>query len=207
MARCGGSLKYDEVAQAMRSCYPEYVAPKRRSTHYVEEDVEAWYSGDYDYPETEAVPEEQEPSFRDVEMFLAEHNHADFSEEVEVYPEHEIAEVLAATWKDKRASPRRRTSRDLSVLVRPKSRSGRRSAIGVARRATGPGSANSLGRQRHPVPRPRPLPRPEQAWFRRPSPTSCAVSSWNAGQSRRGATPWWSSCVDDAWLFHRLLSA
>ena len=50
LSRCSGSLKYDDVAQAMRSCYPEYTVSKRRTAaaHYVEEeDGESWYQDDY----------------------------------------------------------------------------------------------------------------------------------------------------------------
>ena len=46
LARCHGSLKFDEVSQAMRSCYPEFVAPKRRphGAHYGEYDDESsWW--------------------------------------------------------------------------------------------------------------------------------------------------------------------
>ncbi|CAE7909111.1 putative transposon protein [Symbiodinium microadriaticum] len=52
LSRCSGSLKYDDVAQAMRSCYPEYTVSKRRTAaaHYVEEeDGESWYQDDYGF--------------------------------------------------------------------------------------------------------------------------------------------------------------
>ena len=108
LARCGGSLKFDDVAQAMRSCYPEYIVPKRRvnAAHYMEEEGEAWYTDGYgqaDYAEPEHIPDEPEVAFGDVELFLAEHDLYEPQDEVEVFPEKEVAEVLAATWKDKRA--------------------------------------------------------------------------------------------------------
>ncbi|CAE7202177.1 TY5A [Symbiodinium sp. CCMP2592] len=101
LARCGGSLKFDDVSQAMRSCYPEYVVPKRRvaAAHYVEDENEAWY--DYNQAEAsgeqELFTEELETAFGDVEMFLTEHDLYEPVEEVEVYPERDVAEVLAVS--------------------------------------------------------------------------------------------------------------
>ena len=76
LARCGGSLKFDDVAQAMHSCYPEYIVPKRRvnAAHYMEEEGEAWYTDRYgqaDYGEPEHNQDEPEVAFGDVELFLA----------------------------------------------------------------------------------------------------------------------------------------
>ena len=102
LARCHGSLKFDDVSQAMRSCYPEYVVPKRRShgAHYAEYDDEStWWDEAYG-PDLE--PRASEGGFDDVEMFLAEHNTAIEPLEEETYQENEVAEVLAATWKEKR---------------------------------------------------------------------------------------------------------
>ena len=102
LARCHGSLKFDDVSQAMRSCFPEFVVPKRRANaaHYIEEDETSWY--DYgEYGSGEQV-DEVDGAFEDVELFLAEH---DFTEDVpagEIYQESEVAEVLAATWREKR---------------------------------------------------------------------------------------------------------
>ena len=42
-------------------------------------------------------------SFNDVELFLAEHDMQVPAEDIDVFPEKEVAEVLAASWKDKRA--------------------------------------------------------------------------------------------------------
>ena len=102
LARCHGSRKFDDVSQAMRSCYPEYVVPKRRShgAHYAEYDDEStWWDEAYG-PDLE--PRASEGGFDDVEMFLAEHNTAIEPLEEETYQENEVAEVLAATWKEKR---------------------------------------------------------------------------------------------------------
>ena len=101
LARCHGSLKFEEVAQAMRSCYPEFTVPKRRGVgvHYTEHEDESWWAdnGDYD------VQNQQEDSnFEDVELFLAEYDAGQGFENDEAFPETEVAEVLAASWKDKR---------------------------------------------------------------------------------------------------------
>ena len=92
----------DDVSQAMRSCFPEFVVPKRRSTgvHYVENEDYDWW-GDGVEAETSAGPENLDGEFQDVEMFLAEHDGECGMDEA--YPEAEVAEVLAASWKDKRA--------------------------------------------------------------------------------------------------------
>ena len=99
LARCHGSLKFDDVSQAMRSCYPEFVVPKRRSQpmHYVQDEEESWYDyGEYD------GSEDADQGFNDVEMFLAEHDYTEEAEDTEVYQEAEVAEVLATTWREKR---------------------------------------------------------------------------------------------------------
>ncbi|CAE7038139.1 RE2 [Symbiodinium sp. CCMP2592] len=103
LARCAGSLKFDEVAQAMRSCFPEFVVPRRRAmaNHYVEPEHEDWW---YETAEVEpqGVSEEADASFNDVELFLAEHAGGAEPASAEVYQEDEVAEVLATTWKDRR---------------------------------------------------------------------------------------------------------
>ena len=104
---CGGCRRNSELSswlasldQAMRSCFPEFVVPKRRSTapHYLENKENSWY----EYGEYGENLEDGDGSFDDVELFLAEH---DFTEDMatgEVYQESEVAEVLAATWREKR---------------------------------------------------------------------------------------------------------
>ena len=103
LARCHGSLKFEEVAQAMRSCYPEFIVPKKRGVgvHYTEHDEDSWWheAADYDGP---AAANYDENSFEDVELFLAEHDVEHGQEGDETFPEAEVAEVLAATWRDKR---------------------------------------------------------------------------------------------------------
>ncbi|CAE7795640.1 Copia protein [Symbiodinium microadriaticum] len=104
LARGNGSLKLDDMAQAMRSCYPEFVVPKRRATaaHYAEREEEWWpeqsaqEAGGY-YDE-----EVDEHDLHDVEAFLAEHGTMADEVPEEIYQEDEVAEVLAASWKEKR---------------------------------------------------------------------------------------------------------
>lgn len=62
LARAQGNLKFDEMSQAMRSVFPDYVISKRRvaAAHVVEESAEV---------------EPPEEDFADVELFLAEHGH------------------------------------------------------------------------------------------------------------------------------------
>lgn len=94
LARSGGSLKREEVGRAMRSCYPEFIVPKRKTfgVNLVENS-------------SEVVPEDDEADsvIQEVETFLADHalNEPD-DDPQEVYEESEVAEALAVSWKDKR---------------------------------------------------------------------------------------------------------
>ena len=90
LARSLGVLKVDEISRAMRSCYPEFVAKnKSHGVSLVEEPEE-----DFDLDEGPAA------DFEDIEAFLADHEPGDA--EAEAYPENEVAEILAVSWKDKR---------------------------------------------------------------------------------------------------------
>ena len=99
LARTVGDMKFDTLAQAMRSCFPDFVVPKRRATaaHYAEYDDESWWD-EAAYPDQNTG---EDASFNDVELFLAEHDQVE-APDAESYPEDEIAEVLAATWREKR---------------------------------------------------------------------------------------------------------
>ena len=106
LARTDGVLKFDVLSTAMRSCFPEFVVPKKKTVaaHYVEnEDAEWWYQenhlGEPSYEDD--VPAGDETAFHDVELFLTEHDQ-DTAVEGETFQENEVAEVLAATWRDKR---------------------------------------------------------------------------------------------------------
>ena len=52
--------------------------------------------------QTDYPSEDAEVSFNDVELFLAEHDLQASAEDLDVFPEKEAAEVLAASWKDSR---------------------------------------------------------------------------------------------------------
>lgn len=93
----------------MRSCFPEFVIPKRRSAAVGMvaddsglDDPGRWLGG-LSQSSTPSVPEHEEASgFQDIELFLAEYDLTDNSITDETYDENEIAEVLATTWRDKR---------------------------------------------------------------------------------------------------------
>jgi hypothetical protein len=71
-------LKREEISKAMRSCYPDFVVSRRKAELKV-------------------------GGFDDVELFLANHEITFPADESEFFPEQEVAEVLASTWKEKRA--------------------------------------------------------------------------------------------------------
>ena len=97
LARSLGVLKREEIAKAMRSCYAEFVTPRRKS--YAAGLIET------DRGELTADHEEHDEAMQEVEQFLAEHQLAEEGEEPgddEHYDESEVAEALAVTWRDKR---------------------------------------------------------------------------------------------------------
>eukprot|EP00435_Cladocopium_sp_Y103_P017847 s883_g4.t1 len=89
--RALGDLTVDAISKAMRSVYPDYVVRRRTGAALVEEAVD-------DEP-TARGGEVQ--GFDDVELFLTDYIPED--EEVEEqFPEADVAEVLATTWKERR---------------------------------------------------------------------------------------------------------
>ena len=96
LARAQGDLKFDQLAQAMRSCFPDYVVPKKKA--YGAHAVEEAFHGPTD-----------DDGFQDVELFLTEHGYEDaFTAQDDGYDpegidEDDAAEILAATWREKRA--------------------------------------------------------------------------------------------------------
>ena len=91
--RALGVMKLETIAQAMRSVYPDFVVKRRTGVALVEDDI----------PESEGVTGDDEVSgFDDIELFLADFLQEQ-SAEGEHYEEQDIAEVLATTWKEKRA--------------------------------------------------------------------------------------------------------
>ena len=105
-AKTQGDLKMENIMPAMRSCFPDFKAGRRvmkSSSAYVVQHDET-----EDEPETGLPSEADGPDsvvFDEVEAFLAEHGFQDAASSgsfQEVYDESEIAEVLAATWREKR---------------------------------------------------------------------------------------------------------
>ena len=97
LARSLGRLTREEIGKAMRSCYPDYVVPKKK-TFGAGVVVDELHSED---------PGEEDPSidFDDVELFLAEGDDEGISEmNQDPFEESEVKEILATTWQEKRRS-------------------------------------------------------------------------------------------------------
>ena len=96
LARAGGKLTRTEIGTALRSCYPDMILSQRKSNavHLVEDEAEINVD----------EPSAQEADFDDVELLLAEHGHR--SSEIspsDEFEEVDVAEIMAVTWKEKRA--------------------------------------------------------------------------------------------------------
>ena len=90
--RALGVLKREEVSKAMRSCYPDFVVNRRKAVALVQDDQEP------------APPSDSEVAgFDDIELFLADHELPVLAEDAEDFGEEDVAEVLATSWKEKRA--------------------------------------------------------------------------------------------------------
>ena len=94
VSRSLGVLKREEISKALRSCYPDFVVPKKKAfgvsivdEQATEEDFPTGSEGD---------------DFADVEQFLAEHGSGSNVNEEEIYEEDDMREVLAVSWKEKR---------------------------------------------------------------------------------------------------------
>ena len=89
-------LKREEISKAMRSCYPDFVLSRGKAVALVD---------DENTGTVQSVPgnESEVGGFDDVELFLADHEITFPADESEFFPEQEVAEVLASTWKEKRA--------------------------------------------------------------------------------------------------------
>ena len=99
LARSLGVLKREEVGKAMRSCYPNFSAPKRRVASAALVSEETLLADMLEDDENG-----QEPSFEDVELLLADDTTADDGEPDDVFDERDIKETLAVTWQEKRKS-------------------------------------------------------------------------------------------------------
>ena len=103
-AKTQGDLKLETVVAAMRSCFPDFRVSKRHTRGaYIVHHEEA----EPIPPETGPAPEPEGPDsvvFDELEAFLAEHGVQDSTTaSSDIYEEDEIAEVLAATWKERRS--------------------------------------------------------------------------------------------------------
>eukprot|EP00435_Cladocopium_sp_Y103_P050118 s180_g15.t1 len=87
-----GVLKKEEISRAMRSCYPDYVVGRKKAIALVQDDMEQSPQSD---PEV--------AGFDDIELFLADHEMPMPPSDTTEFPEDDVAEVLAASWKEKRA--------------------------------------------------------------------------------------------------------
>ena len=94
ISRARGDLKRESIAAALRSCYPELVIIKRRTAIALAEDAD---------PEAEDPSDLWEEHFSDVDQLLEDHQLAsDFTGDGDTFQESEVAEVLAATWRERR---------------------------------------------------------------------------------------------------------
>ena len=92
LARAQGSLKREQICKALRSCFPEMVLKKKIHGANLIEDQEAPHSAD------ETVEDEAQ-DFEDVELLLSEHQPNTVEDP---FLESDVAEVLAASWREKR---------------------------------------------------------------------------------------------------------
>eukprot|EP00435_Cladocopium_sp_Y103_P055765 s362_g18.t1 len=96
--RALGEFKLETISRAMRSVYPDFVHRKRTAVALVEDEPDLDSTGTWQSDEVQG--------FADVEAFITEH-HPDLptaqGETAEMFPESDVAEILAATWKEKRA--------------------------------------------------------------------------------------------------------
>ena len=97
LARSLGVLKREEVSKAMRSCYPDFSVPKKRAAISLVEDNSL-----SDLAMDDSEPTDHVTEFDDVEQLLAQHEVCDDSADTEVYPETEVADILAVSWREKR---------------------------------------------------------------------------------------------------------
>ena len=96
IARARGDLKRESISAALRSCYPEMVVTRKRVGVALAEPFEETQ---------EEFGERVDDSFSDVEQLIEEHQPTTdyaYAGEEDPFPESEVAEVLAATWKEKR---------------------------------------------------------------------------------------------------------
>lgn len=93
VSRARGDLKRESIAAALRSCYPD-LQVKRKGVSLVEETLAV----DLD------EPLDLEREFEDVELLIADHQGQGdvLDAQDDTFPEDEVAEVLATSWKERR---------------------------------------------------------------------------------------------------------
>jgi len=90
-------LKREEIGRAMRSCCPEFVAKKNRTVPVHLLEAEDPMGDDVDSRDS------SDPILEEAEQFSAEPEFSLPSKEPdEVYDQHDVAQALAVTWKEKR---------------------------------------------------------------------------------------------------------
>eukprot|EP00435_Cladocopium_sp_Y103_P021217 s3154_g5.t1 len=91
IARATGDLTRESISAALRSCYPDFVA-KKKGVASVEEV--------FPVEDIEQPGDSLAEDFQDVHEFLDDHQLVD--DAGEEFPEGDVAEVLAASWREKR---------------------------------------------------------------------------------------------------------
>ena len=110
-AKTQGDLKLDTVIAAMRSCFPDYKASAKASRSrgyaaYVAEDDSGMSSTTAPPEDNFADFEFNDPMVQEVECFLADYGIQEDGGSLggnDTFEEREVAEILAASWKEKRA--------------------------------------------------------------------------------------------------------
>lgn len=92
LARARGSLKREDVSQAIRPCFPHMTLSRKRAAGaaMVEEDIR----------EESDVSDGPEVAFDDIELLLAEHGHGQEGGSLseEPFSERDVAEILQVSW-------------------------------------------------------------------------------------------------------------
>ena len=95
LARSLGSLQRVDIGRSMRSCYPDFQVPKRKS-------FGAGLVADEPFPDDLDAVEDPTTEFDDVEQFLAENHDTGLDAGEEAFEEEDVREILAVTWQEKR---------------------------------------------------------------------------------------------------------
>ena len=138
IARANGDLKRESIAAALRSCYPDMVLSCKRVGMAVAEELDTGGG--------EGIAEQLDDCFSDVEQLLDDHQLGqEATQETETFQESEVAEVLAATWKEKRQEPNRLQKTRQFQKARDVKRSSRVEIEEMKRNST----CNRCGRKGH----------------------------------------------------------